>query len=436
MLLRRPAEYKLSVDLATDWHSLLCALSLAAQATEPTTLRSVRRTAQLEPLERFLQSGGVTLDWQQNSVVVTPAERTPFVYTDPITDYDMVSYLVALAATRGGSRLGIGVEIDNTLKMLILALRRLGAILEFEPASPARLIIEEPVNRAIKYQLRRESAKITPHLLVTMAAFEGRCEISDLFAEGRFDYIFKAFAPGFERVSLVEEELDDELERRLRRTKQVTVEYPSRIEISGGLVEDEVGLDLLPDTEFAAYLAAGVAAGRQGELTLNGICEEHLPETPLAQLRRMGVRFRSADNGSLLCVPAELKSRKITYEQLHAYPDAIGALALASARLDATTVIRSARYATPREEARRHRLSELIKSLGVKIGEIKDGLVLEGRADLSGDEVKTDGDPISQLMAIAACLGPVRQIELDSVQAAQDRWGKALQPALDLLTSD
>ncbi|MFH2056804.1 MAG: hypothetical protein ABIJ61_12665 [bacterium] len=436
MMLRRPTEFELTVRLYADWQALLCALSLAAQKPQMTALLPVQQTPLLAPVERFLRSGGVGLELEGTTLALEVGASQPFILEEPLTDYDAVGFMTALAATRKGSKLSIGVEIDNTLEMLILALRRMGAQLDFLPASPAIMIVEEPVQRAIKYQLRRESAKITPHLLVAMAALPGKSEISDLFALGRFDDIFKVFVPGFERISLVESEPDDELERRLRRQKQVAVDYPSRIEITGGLVTDAIQLDLQPDMELAAYLSAGVAAGRQGRLRLQGLREEQIAETPLAQLHRMGVGFVAAAEGALQCQPTELKARRVTYEQMHAYPDAIGALALASARLDSTTVIRTARFATPREEARRHRLSELVKSLGVKIAEIKDGLVLEGRSDLMGDSISSDNDPVGQLMALAACLGPVRQIELDSVQAALDRWGASLQPVIDLLTSE
>ena len=436
MMLRRPTEFELTVPLFADWRALLCALSLAAQRREPTTLRKVQHTRLLEPVERFLAAGGVQVALESEVLTVSPGEVAPFILEEPLTDYDATSLLTALAATRGGSKLSIGVEIDDTLEMLILALQRLGAELEFLPGNPAIMVVDKPVERAIKYQLRRESAKITPQLLIAMAAIAGRSEITDLFEHGRFDDIFAAFLPGLQRISLVEGEPDDELERRLRKQKQVTVEYPSRLEVNGGLVEGALALDLPPDTELAAYLAAGIAAGRQGRLHLQGITEKDLSETPLAQLRRMGVGFIDNDNGSLQCQPTELKARRVTYEQLHAYPDAVGALALASAKLDTTTVIRTARFATPREEARRHHLSELIKALGVKIGEIKDGLVLEGNVDLMGNTVDCKDDPVGQLLALSACLGPVRQIEIDSVAAALDRWGGSLQPVLDLLTSD
>ena len=145
------------------------------------------------------------------------------------------------------------------------------------------------------------------------------------------------------------------------------------------------------------------------------------------------IRQVSADGRTDIVVGrSPLKARRVAYEQLHAYPDAVGALLLANAPLDATTVVHSARYTTAREEQRRRRLCETIKALGVRAAEISDGIVLEGKTSLETlVEVDSD-DPMAQLMAVSAALGPVAQVTVASTAAAESRWGDAFRAVRNL----
>ncbi|MCK4857642.1 MAG: hypothetical protein KAT58_06730 [candidate division Zixibacteria bacterium] len=435
MIFKRPSDFQLIIDPAADYQATLIALALAAQMEKATTLERVEETLHVKRALRFLESGGVTADWDGRSVTIDPAVKKPFAFVETDLDYDLLSFMLALAATRAGSRVAIVDGVDNTIEMIILALRRLGAELEFVSGTPDQMVVHQPVNHRIKYQLTKESAKITPQLLVAQAGVDGKGEIADLFAEGRFDYIFSHSLAGFRRQLLTEPEADDELQRRLCKQKPVTREHNSRIILEGKLMDEDSSLRLHPDVEFAAFLAAGVISNPGGKLILRGFADSDLTNTPLAQLKRMGAQFerlRDDDTCGFLVSHSQLKPRKMTYEQLHAYPDAVGALALANATLDVTTVIRSARYSTEREEERRRRLCEVMESLGVRVGAISDGIVLEGKSELTAEPIKGADDPITILTAVAASLGPVSQIEIDDYSAAAARWGESFRTLLGL----
>lgn len=436
MNLRRPREFELVVDPPADFQSTLVALSLAAQREQDTRIRRVERTELVKQFEAFLASGGVSCHWGERAVVVEPEEQQPFNLDGGDFDYDAFTYMLVLASTRAGSRIPLISEVDNTIEMLILALRRAGAELEFLPGKPNMIVIHERVNRPIKYQLRKESAKITPQLSTALASLSAPSEITDLFEWGRFDYIFKDMVSTFERETFGQPEPEDELEKRLRKKTQQPQERGSKLLVGCGLTDQPSVIDLQPDTEFTAYLVAGSANHVAGKLILRNFHAEEMAHSPLSQMKRMGVDFKpiELDGSYALSVSrADLKSRRVGYDQLHDYPDAVGALALANANLDATTVIRSAPFSTDREEVRRSRLCAVIKRLGARVAEINDGIVLEGKKELEAEAVSSGGDPFSALTAVAACLGPVSEIEIDDVTAAESRWGASFQALLKLL---
>jgi 5-enolpyruvylshikimate-3-phosphate synthase len=411
-------------------------MALAAQREQDTRIKRVERTELVARFADFLASGGVNCRWGERAVVVEPEETKPFVYSGDGLDYDAFTYMLVLCATRTGSRIPLIETVDNTVEMLILALRRAGAELDFQQGKPPQVEVQQPISRPIRYKLRKESAKITPQLVTALCSLDGRSEITDLFGWGRFDSLFESMITNFERRSLAGPEPGDELERRLRRKVQTEQEHGSKISVGGGLTDQPSAIDLRPDTEFTAYLVAGTVASGRGKLILRNFNADDMTNSPLSQMKRMGVDFEPVEldhEYGLVVTKADLKSRRIGYEQLHAYPDAVGALALANANIDATTVIRSAPYSTDREEERRRHLCDVIRSLGARVGEIADGIVLEGKKELAAETVDGGGDPFSELTAAAACLGPVEMIEIDDVAAAESRWGSSFRALLQLL---
>lgn len=438
MLLTRPKEYELVIDSMTDYTTALTAISLASLKSVPTVLINIERTNLLAPIEPILATAGVTLTWNENSVTVKAGPERPFDYLEPIADYDMFKYLLVLAATRQGSRISIVDELDNTVQMIVLALRRMGAEIEFFNGSQPHLVVQTAIAKEIKYHLKRENAKIVPQLLIAMAAQGGESELLDLFESNRFDYLFKHFIAGFARENLIKIDPTDELERRLAKKTPRVAEFKSRVKVAGGIKNTESTITLSPDSEFAAYLAAAVISHGKGRLVLKNIHTDDITFTPLAQLRRMGVEVSMVKEGkvaNLVIGHSNVKARSVSYDQMHDYPDSVGAIALANSRTGGTAVIRSSPFNTEREEARRKSICSLIRSLGVKVAEIGDGVVLEGREQLSPEAIKTNQDPVCSLMAAAATLGTVSKLEVDDLSTASARWGANFDRLVDLVTT-
>jgi len=428
MLLKRPQELELTINPAADYSTTLIALAFAALKQSKTTISRIERTNLVAEMEEFLCSGGVQCTWDERTVTIDPSTAKPFESYKAPSNYELLKVILALAATRAGSRLAVTDNVDETLQILVLALRRLGAELEFVAGEPDFLLVHKPVCTGIKYHLKKESAKITPELALAMASTGNRCEISDLFETDRFDYLYNHYISDFQRVNLAETIPEDELERRLRKSNPITREYNSRLIIDGTINDVDSQIELRPDVEFTAYLAAGIVNHPQGKLILKGFNNNDFATGPLNQLKRMGAKFtQTVDNNekSFIFESTTLQPRKVTYEQLHSYPDSIGALALASSRSDGTSVIRSSPYNTRREEETRRRICLTIRSLGVKVAEIKDGVVLEGNDDLNAQPIDADSDPFCALMAVAASLGTVEQVEIDNLDSARSRWGES-----------
>lgn len=438
MKFTRPREYELILEPVADYVSTLAALSFAALRTEPTTITNVERTELLAAFEPFLNSGGMELTWDGSAVTVTSRRQTPFDFRVKLPDYELFRYALTLAVTRPGSQLAVIDDFDETLQNLVLAFRRMGAELEFTGDKEAQVMVRRALEKDVRYYLKRESAKLIPQLVLAMTAQGGHSEIHDLFEGSRLDYLFEQFVSEFARADLTAVHASDELERRLQKRAPRAVEFKSRVTIAGGVRTGAAEITLRPDAEFAAFLAAAVVNHGRGRLILRRVRADDITATPLSQLKRMGVEVaseRGPEGPSLVVTRSQVKSRSVHYDQMHEFPDAIGAIALANARADGTAVIRSSPFNTDREEARRRSVSNLLRALGVKVAEISDGVVLEGRSELAVDTVATGDDPVCALMAAASALGTVPTVEVDHIDAARARWGTNFQRLLDLLNS-
>ncbi len=435
MRLTRPKQLNLTIEPVADYNSTLLALSAALLRNEMTRVHPVEPTPMLERAIFALSSGGATIEISGRTLKVKPFESTPFKYEKPIADYELFKNLLVLAATRAGSRIGLIDDIDTTAQMLILALRRMGAELEFEGGDHPHVEVKRAIDRPIKYHLKRDSAKNVPQLILAMSALEGQSTLHDLFESSRYDYIFKQFLTGFARESTAEPEPEDELERRLKKKSKPEVrEYLTIVKVSNAQVAGELEIRLQPDADLVSYLTAALLAHGKGKLTLRSLSTEDITGTPLAQLKRMGAQIEATTiegEPALVVSDAKVKGRSVKHEQLHDHPDAVGALALAGTRSEGTSVIRSSPFNTEREELRRKNLCELIRSYGIKIAEIEDGMVVEGQREFSESSIVTNHDPVCALAALAAGISLAPSVEIDSLDPLSERWGKSLQ---DLIT--
>ncbi len=205
------------------------------------------------------------------------------------------------------------------------------------------------------------------------------------------------------RVERNEAPEGDELARRIARQLRAAGKQEAQIR-----VRLETGAKLNPQTYAipsditlaSAYcLAASLIKG--SDITLEGVPLNPQRAGFIAALRRMGAdievisrRERQGEGLGVLRVrSAELFGKRFGAENLTSMRDEVFLLMVAAAYAEGETVIRDVAY------LRRHRVDLLkgfaanLKSAGVEIGEIEDGLVIRGRPDYDGGAYDACGNP-------------------------------------------
>ena len=177
------------------------------------------------------------------------------------------------------------------------------------------------------------------------------------------------------------------------------------VEEARGLVgECEVPGD--PDT--ALYLLGAAAMLPRSDLTLYGICDAWKTRRALDLLRRINAQLdirvtRSKSKPTVRTVHvkgSELRRTRLAGEQTALFLQEIPFLAALGTQAAGETVIRDAEQLRHGEIDRLSLLIQNLRQMGARVGEMPDGLVVQGPARLQGAEVNA-GDDARMALALA-----------------------------------
>jgi 3-phosphoshikimate 1-carboxyvinyltransferase len=114
--------------------------------------------------------------------------------------------------------------------------------------------------------------------------------------------------------------------------------------------------------------------------------------------------------GSIFARPCRLRATEVSGAQIPAAVDELPLVALAATQAEGTTVIRDAAELRVKETDRIAVLAEGLRSLGAKVEDRPDGLIIEGPTPLTGGAVQAAGDHrMAMTFAVAGLIaaGPV-----------------------------
>lgn len=216
------------------------------------------------------------------------------------------------------------------------------------------------------------------------------------------------------KVDRKNEEEGDELARRIaRQLRAAGKQEPStRLRLAAPVQLRAQTYTLPADVALTAALCLAATLLKGSDLTLEGVILNPSRAGFIGALRRMGAdievvsrRERQGETlGTLRVRSADLLGKRFGADNLSAMRDEVFLLMVAAAFAEGETIIRDV------ARLRRHRRDLLksfaaaLKSAGVEIGEIEDGLVIRGRADYDGAAYDCMGHPPLGLACLVMAL--------------------------------
>lgn len=216
------------------------------------------------------------------------------------------------------------------------------------------------------------------------------------------------------KVDRKNEDEGDELARRIARQLRAAgkQEATTRLRLSAPFKLRSQSLSIPADVTETAALCLAATLLKGSDITLEGVILNPSRAGFIGALRRMGAdievvsrRERQGETfGTLRVRSADLLGKRFVADNLSAMRDEVFLLMVAAAFAEGETIIRDIVH------LRRHRRDLLksfaasLKSTGVEIGEIEDGLVIRGRPDYDGTAYDCMGHPPLGLACLVMAL--------------------------------
>jgi 3-phosphoshikimate 1-carboxyvinyltransferase len=194
----------------------------------------------------------------------------------------------------------------------------------------------------------------------------------------------------------------DEFERRLRKAKGIVddlrgdlFKLPGRQVPTGGLTVDIPG-----DISAAAMFVAAGVLSRGSDIKIDNIGLNPTRRGFLEILSKMraNLKFEVAamkNNepfGSISANYGPLKGRRIVGEMIPTIIDELPLMAVIATQAQGTTVIRDAFELRSKEIDRIKAVVTNLRKMGARIGELEDGMAIDGGTTLEGAEINSFGD--------------------------------------------
>jgi 5-enolpyruvylshikimate-3-phosphate synthase len=205
------------------------------------------------------------------------------------------------------------------------------------------------------------------------------------------------------RVEKNEAPEGDELARRIARQMRVAgkTEAQTRIRLSAGAKLKPVTYAIPSDITLASAYCLAASLIKGSDLTL-----ENVPLNPsraafISALRRMGAdievvsrREKNGEGLGLLRVrSADLFGKRFAADNHSGMRDEIFLLMVAAAFAEGETVLRDVAYLRRHDVDLLKAFTSALKTAGVEVGEIEDGVVIRGRPDYDGSAYDCMGHP-------------------------------------------
>ncbi|PJA26760.1 MAG: 3-phosphoshikimate 1-carboxyvinyltransferase [candidate division Zixibacteria bacterium CG_4_9_14_3_um_filter_46_8] len=326
-------------------------------------------------------------------------------YSPPESDLDVGNSAAGLSLLTG---ILAGFEFESILtgnpslnnrsyKTLVQSLEKMGAKIESNDFR-VPLKIKGTHLAGSQFSLSDSSAHLKSALLLAGLKAEGETIINEAIpGRDHTERLINHFGIPIEIYMGEEVNGLDDLDRRMKRIKQKQMyrEKGTEVHIWGiaGIMPAKIYIP--GDVTSAAPLIAAATILKNSNLQIKMMGFNPTRSGFVDLVKRMGANFSFSGKRELSGEPvidlgirtASLRGRRLGGAIVHNMIDEIPILAVLASQSEGTTVIREAEELRRRETDRLHATFLNLRKMGAKVGELRDGLVIEGKSNLRGAEI-------------------------------------------------
>ena len=331
-------------------------------------------------------------------------------YSAPETVLDIKNSATVLCLLTG---LLSGYEFDSEIvgsdslsrrsyKLLIQSLEKMGAKIE-SPNFVLPFKISGSHLKGANHSFPLPSPHVKSALLFAGLKAEGETVINETIpSRDHTEKMISHFGIPMEIYATEEAQPTDDLDRRMKRIKQKQMfrEKGSQIHIWGLAGFSPTEVHIPGDVTASAPFVTITTILKNSNLQIKNMGFNPTRSGFIDLVKRMGANFSFSDkkekSGETLIDlgvrTASLRGRRLGGAIIHNMIDEIPVLAVLATQSEGTTVIREANELRTKETDRLHVTFVNLRKMGAKIGELKDGLVIDGKSNLHGAEIDCCND--------------------------------------------
>lgn len=269
--------------------------------------------------------------------------------------------------------------------------------------------------QAIRYVMPLSTSQVKGAVLTAGLFADGVTELIERIpSRDHFERLLSLMGIKFRKEKIQPQpQAGDELERRLRKLIKNNV-----VEPRGELYKlpghqnpiSDLTIEIPGDISAAALFVAAAVLVRKSELVIDNVClnPTRLGALDILSKMRANIKFEVTNKkgnepvGRISASYGQLKGRRIVGETIPSIIDELPVMAVIATQAQGTTVIRDAYELRHKETDRIKMIVADLRKMGARIGELDDGVAIDGGTELEGAEIATQGDHrIAMAFAIA-----------------------------------
>ncbi|MCP4566392.1 MAG: 3-phosphoshikimate 1-carboxyvinyltransferase [FCB group bacterium] len=300
---------------------------------------------------------------------------------------------------------------QRPMKRIVDPLRQMNAAIDAGEHDIAPLNIAPGLLIPIDYTMPLASAQIKSSLLLAGLASGNAVTIREKnLTRDHTERMIAHFGGSIKVEDVKSRIVPDPDDPRKKKRVLDTEEYKRAIILNGGTALAGGTVEIPGDLSTASYFIALALMVRNSHLIIKDVGLNPTRSAFLTILKRMGANLIIKNRRELSGEPvgdieisyAKLRSRKVSGDVVPNLIDEIPILAVLAAQTEGTTIFRDASELRVKETDRIRAVVANLSLMGVKVGELPDGFIIEGVEDLSGAELDSFGDHrIAMAFAVA-----------------------------------
>ncbi|MFZ2191549.1 MAG: 3-phosphoshikimate 1-carboxyvinyltransferase, partial [Lactococcus raffinolactis] len=241
--------------------------------------------------------------------------------------------------------------------------------------------------------------------------------------------IFAALQADGESVIIEKEKTRNHTEDMIQQFGGEISVNGKEIRIKGGQTFTATDVTVPGDISSAAFFLVAGLIVPNSEITLKNVGINETRTGIIEVIQAMGGDLTITDvdevakSATLTVRSSELKPTEISGDIIPRLIDELPVIALLATQANGTTIIRDAEELKVKETDRIQVVADMLNDMGAEITPTEDGMIIQGKSQLNGATINTQGDHrIGMTAAVAALLVADGEVILERSEAIQTSY--------------